>query len=67
MEAVELLTPEKSLSMKEACIERARMFALDSFRRMKQNKNSLILGYFLISNLIAASFFTGSTLRFFPA
>jgi len=37
MEAVELITPEKSLSMKEACIERARIFALDDFATHMQD------------------------------
>ncbi len=36
MEAVESMTPEKSILMKESCIERARMFALDSFAQKMQ-------------------------------
>lgn len=37
MEAVEALTPERSLSMKDACIERAHMFALEDFANQMQN------------------------------
>jgi glycosyltransferase involved in cell wall biosynthesis len=37
MEAVEMMTPERSLSMREDCIERARFFALDTFASYMQN------------------------------
>lgn len=37
METVEKITPEKSLEMKDACIERAKNFALEDFALRMQN------------------------------
>ena len=37
METIEKITPEKSLEMKDACIERAKNFALEDFALRMQN------------------------------
>ena len=44
METIEKITPEKSLEMKEACIERAKDFALEDFAHRMQN-------YFLLDEV----------------